>query len=293
MKLFNREFNHLDASFLQDLQTLEDEGALYFQFWLEELNDSRFCRIRLTPSEIVEYVDAITAFNEFQGYYQKFHDPDLALSLISNVEVRKRVEEYNEWTISIGQDDTAFCFAAFAGDDLEGLLCGGATDRYEYLSGAYSGDRRFILTEILEMFPTAAGHLLNRNGSRPSYRLEEEQDVRDLLYSMIKSVFPDTRIEEHTRIHAGSAKRIDIVIPRISTMIEIKYVRNSRHAKKVADELRIDFESYHAHPDCKKLIAYVWDTGGNLIDRSNFIKDLRGLRIKGNSRFSVDIMIKP
>ena len=63
--------------------------------------------------------------------------------------------------------------------------------------------------------------------------------------------------------------------------------------EKVADELRIDFESYHTHPDCKKLIAYVWDPNQRLIDRANFINDLRGLRVKGASKFSVDVIVKP
>ena len=84
-------------------------------------------------------------------------------------------------------------------------------------------------------------------------------------------MFSDTRIEEHTRIHAGGAKRIDIVIPKISTVIEVKYVRDSTHAKKLADELRIDFESYHIHPSCKKLIAIVWDSNNLIINKLNFI----------------------
>jgi len=166
-------------------------------------------------------------------------------------------------------------------------------DRYEFLSRTYTGDRRFILTEILEMFPACAAQLSNRAGNRPSYLLEQEQDVRDLLYTLVKSVFPDARMEEHTRLHAGGAKRIDIVIPAIFTVIEIKYVRNPRHAKQVADELKIDFESYHVHPHCKTLIAYVWDPSNNLKDRSNFIEDQRGLLVKGASRFSVDVMVKP
>ena len=293
MRLFNREYIYLEPHFLDDLRTLQDEGAIYSQFWQEDLQDFRFCRIRFTPSEIVEYVDASSAFDEFQGFYQSFDDPQRALTLLSNSEIKKRVEEYNEWTISIGQNDTAFCFAAFIGEALEGLVCGGRPDRYEYLSQTYTGDRRFILTEILEMFPTSAGYLTNRGGKRPHYVLEEEQDVRDLLFSIIKSIFPDAKIEEYTRIHAGGAKRIDIVIPHISTVIEIKYVRSIQHGKKVADELRIDFESYHTHPDCKKLIAYVWDPNQRLIDRANFINDLRGLRVKGASKFSVDVIVKP
>lgn len=233
MEFFKRQFRHLDASFLQDLKTLQDEGAVYSQFFQEELNDVRFCRIRFTPGEIVNFVDASAAYDEFEGLYQQYDDPELALDQISDDRIRSQVEEYNRWTISIGQADTAFCFAAFLSEYLENLCCGGMSDRYEFLTESYTGDRRFILTEILEMFPTSAAHLSNRMGNRHLYELEEEQDVRDLLYVIIKSVFPDARIEEHTRVHAGGSKRIDIVVPDISTVVEIKYIRSSRHAKKL------------------------------------------------------------
>ncbi|MEW5928871.1 MAG: hypothetical protein AB1941_15530 [Gemmatimonadota bacterium] len=293
MKIFDREFRYLDPSFLEDLNTLENEGAIYSQFWQDEFRDFRFCRIRFRPNEIVSYVNASIAYDEFLEHLEKVGDPSAALERIGNGMIRTRVLEYNEWTASIDQHDTQFCFAAFLGSDLELLVCGGEDDRYEFLSQSYTGDRQFLLTEILEMFPSTAGYLANRPSNRPSYSVDEEQDVRDLLFAIIKSIFPDAKLEEYTRLHAGSSKRIDIVIPRISTLIEVKFVRSVQHAKKVADELRIDFESYHVHPNCKKLIAYIWDPTSLLLDRSNFINDLRGLRTKGNSTFTVEVMIKP
>jgi hypothetical protein len=293
MRIFNREFKYLDSAYLQDLQTLRSEGAIYAQFWQDDISDLRFCRIRFTPEEIVAYLDATVAFDEFQGFNEQVGDPSIALAMISDKQIKKRVEQYNEWTVSIGQEDTVFCYGAFLGEHLEALVCGGIPDRYEYLTKTYTGDRYFILIEILEMFATSAGYISKRAGNRPSYQIEEEQDVRDLLYAIIKSVFPDARIEEYTRTHAGSAKRIDIVIPRVLTVIEIKYVRNANHAKNIADELRVDFESYHIYPNCKKVIAYVWDPKAYLVDRSNFVNDLRGARVKGSNQFNVDVMVKP
>lgn len=293
MRLFNHEFHHLDPHFLQDLLTLEQEGAIYTQFWQEESQDFRFCRIRFRPAEIVSYVDASRAYNEFLRHYTLSGDPAAALEQIKDAKIRNQVMEYNRWTESIDQYDTLYCFAAFIGNELEDLTCGGQPDRYEFLSQTYTGDRRFLLTEILEMFPSSAGYLKNRPGNRPSYSLDEEQDVRDLLYVFIKSIFPDAKMEEYTGVHAGSSKRIDIVVPGISTVIEVKFVRTSQHSKKVGDELRVDFESYHIHPNCEKLIAYVWDPTSLLADRSNFINDLRGLRSKGSSTFTVEVMVKP
>ena len=169
MEIFDREFRHLDAAFLQDLQTLENEGAVYTQLWQEDSEDFRFCRIVFTPAEIVNYVDASLAYDEFESLYKEQGDPDLALAHLTDTRIRNQVEEYNRRAISIGQSDTAFCFAAFLGEHLEALCCGLIPERYEFLSKTYTGDRRFILTEILEMFPSSSSHLTNRTGKRPVY----------------------------------------------------------------------------------------------------------------------------
>lgn len=186
-----------------------------------------------------------------------------------------------------------FCFAAFLGRHLESLTCGGMPDRYEYLSKTYTGDRRYLLIEILEAFPHSVDLLKSRHRNRPAYVVEEEQDVRDLLHAILKPTFPDVKVEEFTPQNAGGSKKIDIVIPFLSTVIEIKYVRDGQHARRVADELKIDFESYHSHEDCRTLIAYVWDSERHLLDRSNFINDLKGLRVKGDNHFTVEVMVKP
>ena len=141
MKIFNREFQHLSAHLLQELQTLQEEGAIYAQFWQEDSNDFRFCRIRLTPAEIVDYVDALFAVDEFKGLLQQYGDSSLALAHLSNPQVRNRVEEYNRWAISSGQDEMTFCFAAFLGRHLEALTCGTMPERYEFLSKMYWSNR--------------------------------------------------------------------------------------------------------------------------------------------------------
>lgn len=268
VKFFSREFIFTGKELLQDLNTLEAEGAVYNYFWRDVDGRFVYTRLRLTPAEIVEYVDAACAYEEFLMLLNLVDDPSAALSGISDARMRKRVEEYNTWTISINQLDTAFCFAAFLGDHLEGLVSGIVKGRHEVFAEKYSGDRRFLLREILELFPQSASQLRQRTGNRPSFEIEQEQDVRDLLYAIIKCVFPDALIEEPARKHAGSAKRIDVVLPSISTVVEIKYVRDPSHSRKVADELKIDFESYHTHPDCKTLIAYVWDPANYLSDRT-------------------------
>lgn len=294
MEFFDYKFTALTPSFLEDLSNLEREGAIYSQFWRDDVEDFRFCRIKFTPKEIVNYVEAIKAFDEFvqlKSHPQNYSAKD-ALNDLSNTKIKRRVEAYNEWVDKIGQD-TAYCFAAFLGDHLENLVCGGLDERYEFLSETYDQNRKYILTEILELFPESVSYLKNERGSRPNFELTEELDVRDLLFSIIKPVFPDSRIEESTSKFANKTKQVDIVVPQISTLIEIKFVRDSRHSKTVANELMEDIEGYQVHENCDRLIAYVWDPQRLVTNRENFINDLKGLREKNGRRFNVEVFIKP
>lgn len=289
-KLFNHEFNYLNLSFIEDLYTLEREGAIYAEIYTVETESFELCRILLNPTEIYGFVEASIAYDEFDKNLRINKDPNKALDKISNSVIKARVIDYNN---TIGEEDTLFCFAAFMGGDLEELLCGGLPDRYEILKRRYSKDRKFLLDEIFEMFPQAANLLNNRKKGCPPYTLDKEQDVHDLLYAIVKCTFTDSNEEDTTPLHAGGSKRVDIYIPSIFTIIEVKYVRDSNHSKNIADELKIDFESYHAISNLNKLIAYVWDPNKYIKDRYNFTKDLNGLRIKNNHKFLVKVIIKP
>lgn len=292
MEVFGRVFQNIGKEFTEDLRSLEENGCVYSQFWREGLDEFRFCRIQLDPDEIVGYVDSLSAYDEFLGLRQDGFSQETALAQISNKRIQNRVKEYNRWA---REQDSAveFCAAAFHGGDLESLLCGGEPDRYEYFQESYTSDRRFLLREIIAGLSESITFLQDREGERPPYEITCEQDIRDLLYAIIKPIFPDARLEEYTPKHGGRSKRIDLVIPDISTVIETKYVRNRSHAKGIGDELKVDFESYHEHSHCARLIAVVWDQDALLPDQTNFESDLAGSRDKDGSRFQVEMNVLP
>ena len=111
----------------------------------------------------------------------------------------------------------------------------------------------------LDQFPVIAHFLSNRTNNRPNFIIENEYDVQDLLYSNLRSVFENVKTEEWTIQHGGKSKRIDIVLPDIDTIIEVKMIRNKSHGKSISDELKIDIESYHVHPNCRKLVCFIYD----------------------------------
>lgn len=60
---FGREFPALQQSHFDDLRTLEREGAIYADHWVEDIGDFRHVRIPLTDDETQEFVRRLAAFD--------------------------------------------------------------------------------------------------------------------------------------------------------------------------------------------------------------------------------------
>ena len=52
----------------------------------------------------------------------------------------------------------------------------------------------------------------------------------------------------------------------LGSVIELKFVRDRTHAKRIGDELIIDIEHYRVHPQCKTLGCVVYDPDNLLIE---------------------------
>lgn len=149
------------------------------------------------------------------------------------------------------------------------------------------------IEQILESFTTCVGRLIHRGYGRQAIEMANEYDVQDLLYVMIKPLFPGLECEEYTPKYAGSHKRVDFVISEIGVVIEVKYVRDKHHAKTIFDEMKIDIESYHAHVYCDMLIFFIYDPNLRIQDAKKKIQELSGTRIIKNREMQVKIIVSP
>ena len=71
-------------------------------------------------------------------------------------------------------------------------------------------------------------------------------------------------------------------------VIEVKKTRSTMKDKDLGEQLIIDIAKYKVHPDCKKLICFVYDPDGRIVNPEGIVKDLE----KGNKEF-VKIYINP
>ena len=134
------------------------------------------------------------------------------------------------------------------------------------------------LADLLEILikgtPKAMRPLRRRRKGTTPIPFDSEYDLQDLLHSLLSPWVGDIRREEHTPSHAGSSSRIDLVLPKHQTVIEAKYVRDARHAKRIGDELLLDVAHYRVHPNCDFLWAVVLDTRGEIGNAEGLVADL-------------------
>jgi hypothetical protein len=301
IEAFGHTFKDLFPGKAEDLRSLEREGAIYSEF-ADRDSDGEFqgtftrYRIRFTPSEIYEYVEAHIAEQQFNEAQRSTGDFTAAVLAVRDEKYRKRVTEYGEYGTRKDASGNVFdirgCLASFLSDDLEALVCGVLRERYEVVPelGNQSNQDELVL-KCLKSITTSVRKLGDRSHGREPFIVENEYDVQDLIETVLRGTFPEVVREEWTTKRAGSAKRIDLVIRSLGILVECKYVRDTNHAKKIADELRIDFECYHDYPDCRQLYVYVYDPDRLIDDPENFAADLNGVRRKRDHEFSVEVIV--
>jgi hypothetical protein len=120
-------------------------------------------------------------------------------------------------------------------------------------------DEMVLVGRLLRRFHSAARPLKQRHDKRPSFLIEDEYDVQDLLHALLRGLFDDIRPEESSPSYAGGASRLDFLLKAEQIVIETKMASDKLRDKQIGEQLMIDIQRYHAHPDCKHLICFVYD----------------------------------
>jgi hypothetical protein len=136
-------------------------------------------------------------------------------------------------------------------------------------------DPIYLLQRIFSRLHIVARQLRDRHGKRSSLEINDEYDVQDLLHALLKLHFDDVRAEEHTPSYAGGSSRMDFLLKNEKIVIEVKKTNQSLGEKEVGDQLLIDIKRYHSHPDCQRLVCFVYDPAGIIGNPNGLEADLQ------------------
>ncbi|MCM1423647.1 MAG: hypothetical protein NC415_07520 [bacterium] len=144
------------------------------------------------------------------------------------------------------------------------------------------------LNIIFSSFHKVVKQLRYRHSNKSALEIKDEYDVQDLLHALLKLYFDDIRPEEWTPSYAGGSSRVDFLLKNEKIVIEVKKTRDGLDDKELGAQLIIDIDKYKAHPDCEKLVCFVYDPEERIHNPIGIMNDLN----KQHHGFAM-VIIKP
>lgn len=145
------------------------------------------------------------------------------------------------------------------------------------------------IEHLCNRFHIVARQLTSRYDKRETININDEYDVQDLLHALLKIDFNDVREEECTPSFAGKSSRMDFILKDHQIVIETKMTRPTLGVKELGDQLILDISRYQNHPDCKRLICFIYDPKGIIKNHASLVTDLS----KNHSGLEVQVIITP
>jgi hypothetical protein len=290
MKIFGFDFKNLSEESIQDLFTLEREKAIYSDQWIDGLDDFRHVRIRLKDPEIIEYVRSMKALDLFlRSGAQRASDVEGIPA-----DIAARADAYQITTI----DGDTFrppwhCPAAFMGHELEALVCSmGNHTRQEVLEE--QGTAAFLSTirRAADALTPAIRCFTSREKSVIPWPIAREDDIRDLLYAMLRASISDIKREEPVPSRGGTSRVADLHSGLAKTLLEIKWVGKKGQWRRILDEIHVDIQTYGRHPDCHHLVFIIVDAVRDIPDPHLIEEDFSGTQVIDNKSIRVLIYVR-
>ncbi len=148
-----------------------------------------------------------------------------------------------------------------------------------------------LLDILIKGLRRAVYPLTYRRKGAQAISFSNEYDVQDLLHALLRPWVADIRPEEFTPSYAGSSTRMDFLLPAHKIVIELKFVRDRNHGKKIGDELIVDIDHYQQHPGCSRLWCVVFDPDHLLTNAQGLKADLEGQRTTKSGGVNVRVTV--
>lgn len=149
-----------------------------------------------------------------------------------------------------------------------------------------------VVRDVLNNFSNAIQKIITgRRLNHPNFKIEDEYDVQDISYVILKSIFSNLREEDPIPKVGGKSTKIDLILREEKILIEVKMIKaKDSNETHFIEQLKVDFESYHECKWLRKLFCFVYDPYKKTRDISNF-NDLNGERTKGEHNFNVEVIV--
>lgn len=115
------------------------------------------------------------------------------------------------------------------------------------------------------------------NSSAVRWEIQNEYHVQNLLYAVLAPLFGDLNDEETIPPIGQKNPRLDLSIPSIGTIVEVKFLRPNVPMQKMIDEIATDVGLYKTDPRWTSLIPFIWDDSARTEDHAKLVSGLAQL----------------
>jgi len=257
-----RTFTHVPEHVRQDLETLDRECAVYADHWIDEIGDFRHVRIAFTSEEAEEFGRRSWAYELFLRSGQPEYSRDVPGI---DRDVAAQADSYGANILSGPTVRPYHCFAAFLGPHLEALVCTN-TERCVVIEVYGRQAVLFNVRRTIETLTPTIRSFNNREKGLARWSITCEDDVRDLLYVMLRPLLFDLVKEEPVPSLAGTHKYVDLCSRAVQVLIEVKWIANRGNWRRIVDQMHVDTQTYATHPACRDLVFVVVDCARDIPD---------------------------
>ncbi len=146
-----------------------------------------------------------------------------------------------------------------------------------------------LLRRLCARFHLVARQLRLRNEYRPTLEIEDEQDLQDLFYALLRLQFDEVGLEEWSPPYADGMRRTSYLLDRERTVIVVKKTRSGLNARNLAEQIKTDQTHFGGRGEGRTLFCFIYDPEGRVGNPRGLEADLTSI----SDTLSVEVIVAP
>ncbi|MCC2642596.1 MAG: hypothetical protein K0S45_3009 [Nitrospira sp.] len=146
-----------------------------------------------------------------------------------------------------------------------------------------------MLRRICARFHLVARQLRLRKEYRPTLEINDEYDLQDLFYALLRLQFDEVGTDEWIPDYANGAQRTTYFLDWDRTAIVVKQTRPGWSAKDFAEQIKSDAARYSARQNGNALLCFIYDPEGRVGNPRGLEADLTTVR----DQYAVQVIVAP
>ncbi len=146
-----------------------------------------------------------------------------------------------------------------------------------------------LLRRICARFHLVARQLRLRKEYRPTLEINDEYDLQDLFYALLRLQFDEVGTEEWSPAYADGTRRTSYLLDWDKTVVVVKQTRSGLTTKDLAEQVAADKAHYSARANGATLVCFIYDPDGRVGNPRGLEADLTSV----DSTYKVEVIVAP